>query len=143
VALDVARAVVAEVVEALLLSLTPPLRRDRLERAEVVGGDVEGVADALPELVVAQEQVPDHALLDRPVALAQQRAEVADEIVLLPLLGELVALAGLAVVVRARDARAGDAPADLGADLGVRRLRRLGEPAGDRGLVVDARVLAV
>ena len=83
--------------------------------ADVVGGDADALADALAELVLGHEQVPDHPLLDRPVALDERVDEVGDEVVALPRLGEQVALAGLLVVVAcAGSARASAGPRSPG-----------------------------
>src|SRR5690606_2011216 len=92
---DVPRAVLAEVGGALLLLLAERLALQRGQVADVVGGDAEALADPLTELVLAHEEVPDHALLDLPRALLQRGDEVEDEVVLLPLLAEQVALPGL------------------------------------------------
>src|SRR3954447_11003716 len=96
--------------------------------------------NAQAELVLDHEQMPDHALLDGPVALREAVDQVRDELVALPLLRVEVALAGLLVVVGARDSRPGDAAADLRALLVMRGLRSLAEAAEDGRLVVDARV---
>ncbi len=68
--------------------------------------------------------------------------QVGDEVVALPLLREQVALAGLLVVVRPRDPRAGErGPRRPGPARRAPALRRLAQPARDRRLVVDVRVL--
>ena len=117
------------------------LRVQRLEAAHVVARDLEALADPQAELVLDHQQVPDHALLDRAVALRERVDEVEDEVVLLPVLGELVALARLFVVVRARDARPNQAALEHRSLLVALRSLRLAQPAGDGGLVVDVRVL--
>jgi hypothetical protein len=69
--------------------------------------------------------MPNHALLDRAVALRQRIDQVRDEVVLLPRLGELVALARLLVVVGAGQALPGQAALDGRALLVVGRVLRL------------------
>ena len=120
---DVARAVLAEVGRTLQLVLGEGLRLQRRQVADVVGGDAEAVADALAELVLDHEEVPDHPLLDVAVALREGVDEVGDQVVLLPLLRQQVALAGLLVVVGPRDPLAGEPAGDLRALLVVRRVR--------------------
>src|SRR5690606_21202131 len=84
----------------------------RRQVADVICCDADAVADALAELVLDHEKVPDHALLHRAFTLLQRRDEVVDQVVLLPLLGEDVALAGLDVVVRAWEWRPRQAAGD-------------------------------
>src|SRR5919112_1473989 len=69
---DVPRAVLAEVGRALLLLLGERLRLQRGEVADVVRRDAQALTDPLAELVLAHEEVPDHALLDLAVALLQR-----------------------------------------------------------------------
>src|SRR4051794_21396031 len=133
---DVARTVLAQVRSTLQVGLGHRLAGQRLETSYVVGADAETLADALAELVLAHEQVPDHPLLDGSVALAQRADQVGHQVVLLPLLGEQVALTGLRVVVGPRDPLAGHPAHDLRALLVVARVLRLAQAAGDRRLVV-------
>ena len=62
------------------------LRVQRLEAAHVVDRDLEALADPQAELVLDHQQVPDHPLLDRPVALRKRVDEVEEEVVLLSLI---------------------------------------------------------
>ena len=112
-ALDVARAVVAEVVEALLLGLAPALRRDRLEVRTSSAVMPRPSPTRWPSSSSHRSRCQTMRSWIGRSHSPSSVDEVADEVVLLPLLGELVALAGLAVVVRARDPRARQAPADL------------------------------
>src|SRR5215207_4107619 len=139
----VTRAVVPEVREALALLVVERLGGERLQVPDLVEPDADALADAGTELVVDHVQVPQHPLLDRAVALGEAVAEVRDQVVLLPLLGEVVALAGLLVVIGAREPGPGQAALDVRPLLDMPRLGRLLESAGDRRLVVDGRVVAV
>ena len=104
-------------------------RLQRLQAPDVVRADADAVADALTQLVLGHEQVPEHPLLDRAVALGEAADQVGHQLVLLPLLRQQVALAGLRVVVGARDPLAGEPAGDLRALLVVRRVLRLTQAA--------------
>src|SRR5699024_9606478 len=100
-------------------------------------GDAQAVADPSAVLVVGHVEVPDHALLDRTVALGELVDQVRDQLVALPVLLQVVALPGLLVVVGALDRRTGQPPGDLRTDgrvvAGVPL--RLPQTAGDARLV--------
>src|SRR5699024_5310214 len=122
--------VAAEVAGPLELLLRQALVRQRLEVTDVVGGDAQSLAHAAAELVMAHEEVPDHALLDAAGGLADVADEVLDEVVLLPLLHELEPLARLLVVVRALQLGAREPAAQLGTDLLLPGMDgRLAQPA--------------
>src|ERR1035441_11051816 len=84
----------------------------RLELADGVDRHLDGVGDAAAEVVVDEQQVPGHALLDEPFALAESAGEVEDQVVALPLLHGLPAVRGLLVVVATRDEGASQTTAD-------------------------------
>jgi len=83
--------------EALALLVVECLLRQRFEVLHVLDGDAETLADALPELVLAHEEVPDHALLDLLGGLGDVGDEVLDEVVALPVLHQPEPLARLRV----------------------------------------------
>ena len=89
---------------------------ERLEIADIVGGDADHLADAGAIVVMDHEKVPYHAFLDVALALAEQGPHVEDEIVALPVQHGAVAAARVHIVVAALDHAAGQAAVDLRAN---------------------------
>jgi hypothetical protein len=125
---------------ALTVYIGQALTRQRIEPPHMVRRNPNPFSDSISILIVHEQQVPDHALLDISLALRQESGECLHKLVPLPVHHRLVTICSLLIVVLTLDRSAREASVILRVLLNMPRIRRLAEPAVHARLVVNMRV---